>query len=195
MCVELLINMIIFVDEREEESSPRKIKKNNRNSYHEEYFSGSDIDEDHNYSQPSINHNKVRSTHEHNKLNKQQPHKMNPPSKSSFQRNRNHYQSRDDEDHDDDDDEEHEHSNNNNRGGIAKDKSRFVSIEEYDELSKLCDSLLSQQEQLQSELKNQASMLKVRLSFHYISISTLIIYRTNVYECLYIYDSLYYILI
>ena len=38
---------------------------------------------------------------------------------------------------------------------------RFVSVEEYDELSKLCDTLLSQQEQLQMELKSQASILKV----------------------------------
>jgi hypothetical protein len=36
-----------------------------------------------------------------------------------------------------------------------------VAAEEYDELSKLCDRLLGQQEQLQEEVRKQAEMLKV----------------------------------
>lgn len=38
----------------------------------------------------------------------------------------------------------------------------FVSVEQYDELSKLCDKLLIQQEKLQSEIEQQASLIKVR---------------------------------
>lgn len=41
-------------------------------------------------------------------------------------------------------------------------KTKQVSAEEYDELSALCDRLLAQQEQLQSEIKTQASIIKVR---------------------------------
>lgn len=41
----------------------------------------------------------------------------------------------------------------------------FVSVEQYDELSKLCDKLLAQQEMLQSEIEQQASLIKVRVSF------------------------------
>lgn len=37
----------------------------------------------------------------------------------------------------------------------------YVPKEEYDELSKLCDKLLTQQEQLQLEVRKQADMLKV----------------------------------
>jgi hypothetical protein len=38
----------------------------------------------------------------------------------------------------------------------------FVPAEEYDELSKLCDKLLTQQEQLQEEVRKQKQMLQVR---------------------------------
>lgn len=40
--------------------------------------------------------------------------------------------------------------------------AKFVSMDEYDELSKLCDSLLAQQNQLKDELRSQAAALKVR---------------------------------
>jgi hypothetical protein len=39
----------------------------------------------------------------------------------------------------------------------------FVPAEEYDELSKLCDKLLTQQEQLQEEVRKQKQMLQVRV--------------------------------
>eukprot|EP00599_Poterioochromonas_sp_BG-1_P012691 CAMPEP_0173155752 /NCGR_PEP_ID=MMETSP1105-20130129/14307_1 /TAXON_ID=2985 /ORGANISM="Ochromonas sp., Strain BG-1" /LENGTH=690 /DNA_ID=CAMNT_0014072267 /DNA_START=11 /DNA_END=2083 /DNA_ORIENTATION=+ len=39
-------------------------------------------------------------------------------------------------------------------------KTKVVSAQEYDELSKLCDKLLSQQETLQSEIRNQAHLIK-----------------------------------
>ncbi len=45
------------------------------------------------------------------------------------------------------------------RNGAAE---KFVSMDEYDELSKLCDSLLAQQNQLKEELRSQAAALKVR---------------------------------
>lgn len=45
------------------------------------------------------------------------------------------------------------------RDGAAE---KFVSMDEYDELSKLCDSLLAQQNQLKEELRSQAAALKVR---------------------------------
>lgn len=45
------------------------------------------------------------------------------------------------------------------RDGAA---AKFVSMDEYDELSKLCDSLLAQQNQLKEELRSQAAALKVR---------------------------------
>jgi CHASE3 domain sensor protein len=38
-----------------------------------------------------------------------------------------------------------------------------VPAEEYDELSKLCDKLLTQQEQLQEEVRKQKQMLQVRV--------------------------------
>jgi len=44
----------------------------------------------------------------------------------------------------------------------GRDATKFVSIDEYDELSKLCDSLLVQQNQLKEELRSQAAVLKVR---------------------------------
>ncbi len=44
-------------------------------------------------------------------------------------------------------------------------KTKVVSAQEYDELSKLCDKLLSQQETLQSEIRNQAHLIKVRATF------------------------------
>ena len=37
-------------------------------------------------------------------------------------------------------------------------------MKEYDELSKLCDKLLDQQNRLESELKEQSAYIKVRLS-------------------------------
>ena len=40
---------------------------------------------------------------------------------------------------------------------------KYVTVEEYDELSKLCDKLLSQQEALQSEIRNQSHIIKVYL--------------------------------
>lgn len=47
-------------------------------------------------------------------------------------------------------------------GAAGAGKKKFVSMDEYDELSKLCDSLLAQQDQLKEELRNQANALKVR---------------------------------
>lgn len=44
----------------------------------------------------------------------------------------------------------------------SKKNGKVVSAEEYDELSKLCDRLLSQQESLESEIRNQAHLIKVR---------------------------------
>lgn len=60
------------------------------------------------------------------------------------------------------------------RGGGGRDNERgrhtadsvdddYVPKGEYDELSKLCDKLLTQQEQLQLEVRKQADMLKVTL--------------------------------
>ena len=43
----------------------------------------------------------------------------------------------------------------------VKSKGKVVSKKEYDELSKLCDKLLNQQGQLENELKEQASYIKV----------------------------------
>lgn len=43
---------------------------------------------------------------------------------------------------------------------------KWVSQNEYDELSALCDKLLVQQDTLQSELRNQAKLLKVSVFFH-----------------------------
>jgi hypothetical protein len=45
-------------------------------------------------------------------------------------------------------------------GGGEEEEEDFVPAQEYDELSKLCDRLLSEQEQLQLEVKKQADMLK-----------------------------------
>jgi hypothetical protein len=42
-------------------------------------------------------------------------------------------------------------------------REKWVSQSEYDELSKLCDKLLAQQDSLQTELRNQAKLLKVSL--------------------------------
>ena len=58
----------------------------------------------------------------------------------------------------------------------SKKNGKVVSAEEYDELSKLCDRLLSQQESLESEIRNQAHLIKVHqyenklLSYFLISI-------------------------
>lgn len=49
-------------------------------------------------------------------------------------------------------------------GGVGSgggERDGYVAAEEYDELSKLCDKLLGQQEQLQEEVRKQAEMLKV----------------------------------
>lgn len=46
------------------------------------------------------------------------------------------------------------------RGAKDADNKRFVSPEEYDELSSLCDRLMQQQEELQDELQQQASLIK-----------------------------------
>lgn len=46
------------------------------------------------------------------------------------------------------------------RGSNAHGDKRYVSPEAYDELSSLCDRLLQQQEQLQAELHQQASIIK-----------------------------------
>jgi hypothetical protein len=46
-------------------------------------------------------------------------------------------------------------------GGDGRSSTRNVSVQEYDELSALCDRLLEQQQQLQSEIKSQASLIKV----------------------------------
>jgi hypothetical protein len=54
------------------------------------------------------------------------------------------------------------HNNGGNRGGGGRGgRPAEVSPEEYDELSKLCDKLLTQQEQLQSEIRQQAHLIKV----------------------------------
>jgi hypothetical protein len=47
-------------------------------------------------------------------------------------------------------------------GGGGGERDGYVAAEEYDELSKLCDKLLGQQEQLQEEVRKQAEMLKVQ---------------------------------
>ncbi len=47
------------------------------------------------------------------------------------------------------------------RGGKGGDRSS-VPVQEYDELSKLCDQLMGQQDQLQMELKQQARLIEVR---------------------------------
>jgi hypothetical protein len=52
----------------------------------------------------------------------------------------------------------------NHRQKSQSDNGKVVSATEYDELSKLCDKLLSQQEVLQSELKSQSHLIKVRLT-------------------------------
>lgn len=55
------------------------------------------------------------------------------------------------------------------REGSVSDRgreSRFISVEEYDELNNLCNRLMSQQEKLQDEIKQQNEIIKVRvLSF------------------------------
>lgn len=47
------------------------------------------------------------------------------------------------------------------RGAAAKGGDEYISAEQYDELSKLCDKLLAQQEVLQGEIEQQASLIKV----------------------------------
>ncbi len=59
------------------------------------------------------------------------------------------------------DDSEEEPPRNNRKGGSPPGKTKHVSVEEYDELSNLCDRLMAQQEELQSEIRTQASIIKV----------------------------------
>jgi hypothetical protein len=63
-------------------------------------------------------------------------------------------------DHQDDYRENNVH-HNNQRQKSKLDGEKVVSAQEYDELSKLCDKLLSQQDVLQSELKSQSHLIKV----------------------------------
>lgn len=53
-------------------------------------------------------------------------------------------------------------NNGNGRHSSKRnDANNMVTTEEYDELSQLCDRLLSQQEDLQSEIRQQARLIKV----------------------------------
>ena len=67
----------------------------------------------------------------------------------------------------DDDDEPRQHHQPQQRGGGGggrggnKKGDQWVAQVEYDELSALCDKLMDQQEELQSELQRQADLIKV----------------------------------
>lgn len=50
--------------------------------------------------------------------------------------------------------------NSKHRAKTADGEEDFVRVEQYDELSQLCDKLLAQQEALQSEIEQQASLIK-----------------------------------
>jgi major membrane immunogen (membrane-anchored lipoprotein) len=60
------------------------------------------------------------------------------------------------------DEENNYKSKNNNRKSNDKGEKgeKWVAKHEYDELSQLCDKLLGQQDKLQSELKEQATIIK-----------------------------------
>ena len=55
-------------------------------------------------------------------------------------------------------------------------KSKWVSQTEYDELSALCDRLLAQQDSLQSELRNQAKIIKVRSGWRMCSFRAVLLF-------------------
>ena len=66
--------------------------------------------------------------------------------------------------------------NGNNRNHQFQDKNgRWISEVEYGELTSLCDRLMTQQDQLQVELKHQAELIKVihHITLHYINIHSI----------------------
>lgn len=62
---------------------------------------------------------------------------------------------------DDYNDPNQDRSRNRRKASPPRDND-FVSVQEYDHLSALCDKLLSQQEALQDEIKQQANIIKVK---------------------------------
>lgn len=78
------------------------------------------------------------------------PTKKNHPRNGDYDMNRGHNQYNDDD----------YQPMRRERNGNNPDSDKFVTVQEYDKLSRLCDKLLNQQEQLHSEIRKQADIIE-----------------------------------